>query len=78
MTRISIPIRISGSLADPSVKPDVDDVIKQEVQDKAESLILDQLGLGGDKQEGEPESKENDLLEEAIRDLLKKHEKNTK
>jgi len=77
----SVPISISGSLDDPSVKADVGALIG----DKVKSLIRDQLGLGGDKTpegdqaapadgeaapEEEPKSTEDQLKEEA--DKLKK------
>lgn len=77
----SVPITISGSLDDPSVKADVGALIG----DKVKSLIRDQLGLGGEKTpegdqaapadgeaapEEEPKSTEDQLKEEA--DKLKK------
>lgn len=77
----SIPISITDSLNDPSVKVDVGAL----VGDKVKSLIRDQLGLGGDKApagdqaapaegeaapEEEPRSTEDKIKEEA--DKLKK------
>jgi AsmA protein len=75
----SVPISVSGSLDDPSVKADVGALIG----DKVKSLIQDKLGLGGEPAgdeaapadgeaapEEEPKSAEDQLKEEA--DKLKK------
>ncbi|MGD9258500.1 MAG: hypothetical protein PVG29_11830, partial [Gammaproteobacteria bacterium] len=58
----SVPVSISGTLADPDVSADVSAIIATQV----ESLILDKLGIGkkdkapaeetGSQQEGEPEA----------------------
>ena len=77
-----VPIKVSGSLDDPSVKADVGALIG----DKVKSLIRDQLGLGGDKAPAtdqtapadgealpaeEPKSTEDQLKEEAAKKLKK-------
>ena len=78
----SVPISITGSLDDPSVKADVGALIG----DKVKSLIRDQLGLGGEPAptgdqaapaegepvpEEEPKSPEEQLKEEAEKKLKK-------
>jgi AsmA protein len=78
----SVPISVSGSLDDPSVKADVGALIG----DKVKSLIQDRLGLGGEPApaadeaapadgeaapEEEPKSTEDQLKEEATKKLKK-------
>jgi AsmA protein len=49
-TEAVIPLRITGSLAGPSIAPDIEEMLKEEVRDKVEEEIKDQLKklLGGD------------------------------
>jgi len=63
----SVPITISGTLDDPSVKADVSALVK----DKVQSLIRDQLGLGGDKKDGEQDAGQGDLKDQAQEKLKK-------
>ena len=71
----NIPLKISGSLDDPSVRPDLGKLIGDEVGD----FLKKQLGLGKDKDkdqgedgaEGEEKDDGNDL-EDALKNLLGK------
>jgi AsmA protein len=49
-TEAVIPLRITGSLAAPSIAPDIEEMLKEEVREKVEEEIKDQLKklLGGD------------------------------
>jgi AsmA protein len=71
----NIPVKISGSLDDPSVRPDLGKLIGDEVSD----FLKKQLGLGKDKnkdQEGEgadgEEKEDGNDLEDALKNLLGK------
>jgi AsmA protein len=46
-TEAVIPLRITGPLADPSIKPDIEDMLKEEVKKEAKKKLFDRL-LGGD------------------------------
>ena len=81
-TEAVIPLRITGPLDSPSVVPDIEDMLKQELEDEIKRQITDKL-LGGsskDKEagaegaaDGEPEKEEDleDLAKRALFDLLK-------
>ncbi|MBT8092936.1 MAG: AsmA family protein [Gammaproteobacteria bacterium] len=83
-TEAVIPLKITGSLASPSVKPDVEGLVRQRVEQELKDRVFDKL-LGGDKKkeaapapaegtaedvpaEGEPEEKS---AEEMLEDKLK-------
>jgi AsmA protein len=42
-TEAKIPLRITGSLADPKIAPDIGEMLKEEVKEKVEEEIKDQL-----------------------------------
>lgn len=83
-TEAVIPLKISGPLADPSIKPDVEKMLRDEVEKKVKDELLDRL-FGGDEQaegeaapaEGEEApadepKKPEDELKDALKDLLKR------
>lgn len=42
-TEAKIPLRITGSLADPTIAPDIEEMLKEEVKEKVEEEIKDKL-----------------------------------
>jgi len=74
-TQAVIPLKISGPLASPSIKPDVDAMLRKEIQKKG-SELLEKL-LGGEKKpvEGEAPAEEQPAeeksTEEQVKDKLK-------
>jgi AsmA protein len=44
MVDAQIPVKVSGSLADPKVRPDVENYLKGEVKKKVEEKLKDKLG----------------------------------
>ena len=76
-TEAVIPLKISGPLSSPSIKPDVEAMLKKELRKKAEEAILDKL-LGGKDEpaDGEQPAEEKkdpeDEIKDALRDLLKR------
>ncbi len=42
-TEAKIPLRITGSLADPTIAPDIEEMLKEEVKEKVEEEIRDKL-----------------------------------
>lgn len=42
-TEAKIPLRITGSLADPTIAPDIEEMLKEEVREKVEEEIRDKL-----------------------------------
>ncbi|WP_405243660.1 AsmA family protein [Lentisalinibacter salinarum] len=85
-TEAVIPIRITGSLADPSVRPDVEDMLRQEVKGRIEEekerlqkKLLERLGIESEEEaapaDGEnlaPEDEQPADEEESVEDQLKK------
>ena len=81
-TKAVIPFRITGSLASPSIRPDVEAMLKERVEEEAKRLLFDKL-LGGDEEppangegpaaEGEEPTPEGEEPEEEqdIEDRLK-------
>jgi AsmA protein len=74
-TQAVIPLKISGPLASPSIKPDVDAMLRKEIEKKG-SELLEKL-LGGEKKpvEGEAPAEEQPAeeksTEEQVKDKLK-------
>ena len=82
-TEAVIPLKITGPLSSPSVKPDVGKLLQKRVEEEVKDLLMDKL-LGGSKEEpaaeegaaeeppveGEPEEEEQDL-EDELKDKLK-------
>lgn len=85
-TEAVIPIRITGSLADPSVRPDVEDMLREEVKGRIEEekerlqkKLLERLGIDSEEEaapaDGEnlaPEDEQPAEEEESVEDQLKK------
>ena len=83
-TEAVIPIKVTGSLLDPSVAPDIEKMLKDEAEEKIKDALFDKL-LGGDEDaEGEAEAgeeteatgekkkkKDRDKLKDALEDLIK-------
>jgi AsmA protein len=63
----SIPVRISGSLDDPSIRPDLAGLIGDQVKDK----VLDVLGIGDDKKKKKKNADGEPQQEEDLKDRLK-------
>ena len=85
-TEAVIPIRITGSLADPSVRPDVEDMLREEVKGRIEEekerlqkKLLERLGIEPEEEaapaDGDnlaPEDEQPAEEEESVEDQLKK------
>jgi AsmA protein len=74
-TSAVIPFTITGPLADPSIRPDIEALLKEQVEEEAKQLIIDKL-LGGEEEppaEGEEPAQEEQQPEEEkdIEDQLK-------
>lgn len=79
-TKAELPIRISGSLADPKFGLDFEEVVRERVEEEVRDRLIDLLG--GDEpepdpnnlNEAEPEEEQDveDVLKDRLRDLLKK------
>jgi AsmA protein len=71
-TKAVIPFRITGPLADPDIKPDVEEMLKDRAEKEAKKALRDKL-FGEDKQpaEGEEPQEEKDL-EDQLKDEAKK------
>ena len=83
LTRTVLPVKVSGSLAEPSFGLDVESLAKDRVEDEVRDRLLEMLG--GDESEadaenltddGEPAEEEDveDALKRGLRDLLKKRD----
>jgi AsmA protein len=84
-TAAVIPFRITGSLASPTIRPDVETMLKDRAEEEAKKLIMDKL-FGEDEQppadgepppeaESEPKDVEDALKDEArrrLKDLFKR------
>jgi AsmA protein len=77
-TSAVIPFTISGPLASPSIRPDIEALLKERVEEEAKKLIIDKL-LGGDDEpaegaepaEGEDPAQEEPEEEKDIEEQLK-------
>ena len=74
-TSAVIPFTITGPLADPSIRPDIEALLKEQVEEEAKQLIIDKL-LGGDEEppaDGEEPAGEEQQPEEEkdVEDQLK-------
>ena len=77
-----IPLRVTGTVVEPSIKPDVGKMLEKEVKKKVRERLLDELF--GDEEEAAPaegdaqqlapeeEKDDKDKLKDALRDLLKR------
>jgi AsmA protein len=79
-TSAVIPFRITGSLASPAIRPDVEAMLKDRAEEEAKKLILDKL-LGGEEEppadgepapEGETGPEEEKDLEDQLKDEARK------
>ena len=70
-TQAVIPLKISGPLASPSIKPDVNAMLRKEIEKKG-SELLDKL-LGGEKKpaDGEAPAEEQPAEEKSAEEQLK-------
>jgi AsmA protein len=80
-TEAVIPLKITGSLAEPSITPDIEEMLKEEVKEELKEKLFDKL-LGGDEEaegessetgsDDEPKKKKSDRdkLKDALRDLI--------
>jgi AsmA protein len=72
-TKAVIPFRITGPLADPDIRPDVEEMIKDRAEEEAKKAIREKL-FGEDEEppaEGEEPQEEKDL-EDQLKDEAKK------
>ena len=72
-TRAVIPFRITGPLADPAIRPDVEEMLKDRVEQEAKKALRDKL-FGEEEEppaEGEEPQEEKDL-EDQLKDEAKK------
>jgi AsmA protein len=81
-TKAVIPLSITGPLASPSIKPDVEKLLRKEAEKKLRDQLADKLLGGGEETageeaageettEGEPKKKKDkDKVKDALRDLL--------
>ena len=72
-TKAVIPFRITGPLADPDIKPDVEEMLKDRAEKEAKKALADKL-FGDDKEppaEGEEPQEEKDI-EDQLKDEAKK------
>ena len=70
-TSAVIPFRISGSLASPTIRPDVEAMLKDRAEEEAKKLIMDKL-FGDDEQppaDGEPPPEGEEVPPEEEKDL---------
>jgi AsmA protein len=79
-TSAVIPFRISGSLASPSIRPDVEAMLKDRAEEEAKKLIMDKLfkndeqppAEGEPPPEGEAQPEEEKDIEEQLKDEARK------
>ena len=78
LTSATIPLRISGLLAEPDIGVDVEVLVRGRVEEEVRDVLLDRL-LGGDEEEpaegeeteeAEEEEDPEDLLRNRLRDLI--------
>ena len=80
-TEAVIPIRLTGALADPSVRPDVEGMLREEVKgrieeekDRLEKKLLERLGIAPEDEEAPADAEEATPAEdeESVEEQLKK------
>ena len=73
-TKAVIPFRITGPLADPVIRPDVEEMLKDRAEEEARKVIMDKL-FGDEEKEAPPEGEEPQEekdLEDQLKDEAKK------
>ena len=73
-TKAVIPFRITGPLADPDIRPDVEEMLKDRAEKEAKKAIADKL-FGDDEKEPPPEGEEPQEekdIEDQLKDEAKK------
>jgi AsmA protein len=75
-TKVELPIRISGELADPKFGLDFEELVKEKAEEAVKDKLLDLLG-GDEPAEGEAgaedaETDPEEILKDKLRDLLKR------
>jgi AsmA protein len=71
LTRASIPIRITGTLTDPTIRPDLGGLVKARVQQEIDER-KDQLRQEVEQKREEVEEKVRDKVRDRLNDLLKR------
>jgi AsmA protein len=68
-----IPLKLSGPLDDPKLRPDFAALVKEEAKRKVKDALFDQLGLGGDEPaaDGDGEPVEDESTEDKLKNKLK-------
>ena len=75
-TEAVIPLRISGPLADPSIKPDIEAMLKQEAKKEVKKRLIDDLLNGGEAEKTDAEPGDQDSGKKNDRDRVKDALKN--
>jgi len=75
-TEAVIPLRVTGPLDAPSIRPDIEKMFKDRVEEEIKQQLLDKLLGGREKKTAEDDSEEDeedieDRLKKSLRDLLK-------
>ncbi|HNP37854.1 MAG TPA: AsmA family protein [Woeseiaceae bacterium] len=74
LTKVVVPLRITGTLTEPKIGVDLADAAKARVADELKSRLLEKLDDGGEENaDGEEKEKDaKDLLKDKLKDLLKR------
>ncbi len=76
LAKAVIPLKVTGSLVEPKIGIDVDDMVKERAKDELRERLLEKLDDGeettgeGETEEKDPEDEAKDLLKDKLRDLL--------
>jgi AsmA protein len=70
LAKAVIPLKITGTLVEPKIGVDVDDMVKERAKDELRDRILEKLDDGEEETTGEGETEEKDP-EDAVKDALK-------
>ncbi len=73
-----IPLKLSGPIGDPKLRPDFAALVKEEAKKKVKDKLLDSLGLGnedeaaaGEGEGAEPEESPEDKIKNKLKDLFR-------
>ena len=76
LAKAVIPLKVTGTLVEPKIGIDVDDMVKERAKDELRERLLEKLDDGeettgeGATEEKDPEEEAKDLLKDKLRDLL--------
>ena len=76
LAKAVIPLKVTGTLVEPKIGIDVDDMVKERAKDELRERLLEKLDDGeettgeGETEEKDPEEEAKDLLKDKLRDLL--------